>query len=88
MEEKKIQRRRYVAVLERDVFVGDFWTRGTSGEGVIGVSGLIVFFGVSDACTGTGASGHAFAAPTKHAEIGGDDFKTRALLAFLVLPLA
>ena len=75
-------------MLERDVFIGDFRARSASWEGVVGVSGLIVVFGVSGACTGASGHASAFAASAKHAEIGGDDFKTGALLAFLVLPLA
>ena len=53
-----------VRALERDVFVGDFWAGGAGGESVVGVAGLIVFFGVSGACTGTCASGHAAAFAT------------------------
>jgi hypothetical protein len=87
--EDEPERHSLVAVLEGDVFVGDFWAWGAGGEGVVGVAGLIVVFGVSGACRSSGSSGHAaFAASAKHAEIGGDDFKTGALLAFLVLPLA
>jgi hypothetical protein len=76
--------------LERDIFVGDFWAWGAGGEGVVGVAGLIVVFGVSGASACTRACGHAaaFATSAKHAEISGDDFKAGALLAFLVLPLA
>src|SRR6266704_1263678 len=39
-------------------------------------------------CTATAACGSAFGAASQHAEVIGDDFKTGALLAFLVLPFA
>src|SRR5208283_3472089 len=66
------ERQRYVATLERDVFVGDFWARGAGGEGVVGVSGLILVFRVRGACTG--ASGHAVALSAEHAHFVGNDF--------------
>ena len=47
--------------LEGDILVGDFWTGGTGGESVVGVAGLIVFFGMT---ARTGASGHAAAFAT------------------------
>jgi hypothetical protein len=57
------ERRRYVAVLERDVLVGDFWAGGAGGESVVGVPGLIVVFGVSAAtCSSAGGHAAAFAA--------------------------
>jgi hypothetical protein len=53
-----------VAVLEGNVFVGDFWAWRAGGESVVGVTGLFVLFGVSCACTGACASGHAAAFAT------------------------
>jgi hypothetical protein len=57
------ERRRNVAALEGDVFVGDFWAGGAGGESVVGVPGLIVVFGVSAAtCSSAGGHAAAFAA--------------------------
>jgi hypothetical protein len=51
--------------LKRDVFVGDFWAWGASGEGVVGVSGLVVVFNVSGAaCSGSRGHAAAFATST------------------------
>jgi hypothetical protein len=76
--------------LEGDVFVGDFWAGGGA-ELFRGGGAVIEVFATaasSRAATGAGACGHAVAAATEHAEIGGDNFETGALLAFLILPFA
>jgi hypothetical protein len=50
------------------------------------IVGVTSTTGSSRACTGTCRS--AIAATAEHTEIGGDNFKTGALLAFFILPLA
>jgi hypothetical protein len=76
-----------VPELEGDVFVGDFG-RGAGGVGLVSECGLIVVFGAGHSCTGSGSQAAAVASSAEHTKIRGDDFKTGALLAFLVLPLA
>ncbi len=76
--------------LERDVFVGDFGAGGWAelfGWGGF-VAEVVAAAGGGGASTGAGACGHTVAAAAEHAEIGGDNFKAGALLAFLVLPFA
>src|SRR5437899_3294223 len=85
----KAQRQERVRKLKGNIFVGDFGAgRGLAATiGVFCGSGLIDF--VTAACgTCARASRGAFGTTTKHAEVVCDDFKTGALLAFLVLPFA
>ena len=83
-------RRKAAPTLERDVFVGDFGAGG--GAEIFGGGGfvpeVVATAGCGGASAGAGANGHAVAAAAEHAEIGGDNFKAGALLAFLILPLA
>src|SRR6266568_3839171 len=64
---------RWLCHLEGNVFVGDF----AAGAGTCAAA---------SSCSGTCCG--AFGASTEHAKIVGDDFKTGAFLAFLILPFA
>src|SRR6266705_1612836 len=85
---------RWLCHLEGNVFVGDFGAAagvGATTASIVRWSSLIEVFGAGTCAAASSCSGTccgAFGASTEHAKIVGDDFKTGAFLAFLILPFA
>src|SRR6266702_1065425 len=87
---------RWLCHLEGNVFVGDFGAAAgvaATTASIVRWSRLIEVFAAgagtcaaASSCSGTCCG--AFGASTEHAKIVGDDFKTGAFLAFLILPFA